>query len=127
MTMKRYLLLFLCFCMRLPLLVACGKEETPDVDVAEKYYYDDSTRERAADSIPDDYDLENQTISFFTRADQDKNIWGDSENTDIVYSKIYERNLSVEERLNVQIEFIPSGTTSWQEASDLKFLTSFPM
>ncbi|MBQ4137302.1 MAG: hypothetical protein IJD67_04245 [Clostridia bacterium] len=117
--MKRYLLLFLCFCMILPLLVACGKEETPDVDVTEKYYYDDSSRERAADSIPDDYDLENQTISFFTRADQDKNIWGDSENTDIVYSKIYERNLSVEERLNVQIEFIPSGTTSWQEASDV--------
>ncbi|MBQ9692610.1 MAG: hypothetical protein IJV70_05590 [Clostridia bacterium] len=119
MKKTRILLLILCFCMILPLIVACGKEETPDVDVKGKYEYDDSSREMAADSIPYGYDLENQTISFFTRADQDKNIWGDSENTDIVYSRIHERNLAVQERLNFKLEFIPSGTSSWQEASEV--------
>ena len=51
--------------MILPLLVACGKDKAPDVDITGKYEYDDSSRERAADSIPDGYDMENQSIGIF--------------------------------------------------------------
>ena len=106
----RFLLLLLCFCMIFPLLVACDKEETPDVDVTGKYEYDDSSREKAADSIPEDYDLENQTITFFIRYPNHAEVVGDSESTDIIYSKIHERNLTVTERLNVKLEYIASAT-----------------
>ncbi len=119
MSKSKILLLFLCFCMIFPMLIACGNNADNDNVDKGKFEYDDLTRETAADAIPEGYDLENQTISFFTRADQDKNILGDSESTDIVYSKIHERNLLVQERLNVLLEFIPSGTTSWQDASDV--------
>ena len=119
MKKTKFLLILLCFCMILPVLVSCGKTEAPPETPKGKYEYDDSSREMAADSIPYGYDLENQTIAFFTRNDQDKSIWGDSENTDIVYSRIHERNLSVQERLNVKLEFIPSGQSTWQGASDV--------
>jgi len=42
---------------------------------------------------------------------------GLEDTTDIVYSKIYERNLSVEERLNVDIDFMECTVSSWQESS----------
>ena len=45
--------------MLFPLLIACGKDTTnaKDPSTDDKYAYDDQTRETAADSIPDDYDL----------------------------------------------------------------------
>ena len=101
----RTILLILCFCMVFPLLVACGDNTTDSTRDPNKYIYDDSSRERAADSIPEEYDLDGATVSFFYST-SDETVLGDSETTDIVYSKIHERNLSVEERLNVEIEFI---------------------
>ncbi|MBQ4136921.1 MAG: hypothetical protein IJD67_02320 [Clostridia bacterium] len=112
----RFLLILLCLCLILPILVACGNDEEP-VDTETKYKYDDLTRETAADSIPDDYDLEAQTITILY-TNSEKYTLGDDEATDIVYSKIHERNEVVAERLNVDIEFFFSGTNGWQEASD---------
>ena len=112
----RFLLILLCLCLILPILVACGNDEEP-VDTETKYKYDDLTRETAADSIPDDYDLEGQTVTILYTQDE-KSVLGDTEATDIVYSKIHERNQSVSERLNVNLDFIHSGTTSWQDASE---------
>jgi len=106
MKKTKFLLLLLCFSMILPLLVACGKGGDDSTDTGEKYKYDDLTRETARDSIPDDYDLENQTviIGYGLRMDN-MEVEGDKEHTDIVYSKIYERNQSVAERLNVDLQF----------------------
>ena len=114
----RFALILLCFCMILPLMAACKKEEVK-TDTGNKYVYDDLTRETAADSIPEGYDLEGQTIGIFYPLAQEKFIIGDEETTDIIFSRIYERNLSVQERLNVKLEFIPSGTSSWQDASEV--------
>ena len=61
MKKTRFLIVLLCFCMLLPIFAACGKTDDP-VDSGEKYRYDDLTRETAADSIPDDYDLAGETI-----------------------------------------------------------------
>ena len=105
----RFLLILLCFCMLLP-IAACGKDEPQNEVPDDKYYYDDSSRERAADSIPEGYDLENQTITFFIRYPKHAEVVGDSESTDIIYSKIHERNLTVTERLNVKLEYIASAT-----------------
>ena len=105
----RFLLILLCFCMLLP-IAACGKDEPKNEVPDDKYYYDDSSRERAADSIPLEYDLENQTITFLMRYPEFKDVVGDSESTDILYSKIYERNLSVIERLNVDLQFAATSS-----------------
>ncbi|MBQ9692739.1 MAG: hypothetical protein IJV70_06245 [Clostridia bacterium] len=114
----RILLIALCFAMILPLLVACKKDDEKPVS-DDKYVYDDSCREKAADSIPEGYDLENQTIGIFYAQHTEKFLIGDEESTDIVFSKIYERNLSVEERLNVDLDLISSDTTRWQEVVEV--------
>jgi len=120
MKITRSLLFILCFCMILPMLVACGDNTTNSNGENGKYEYDDLTRETAADSIPSDYNLENQTITLtsptgylYTNGPIDQ--IGEAETTDIVYSRIYERNLSVQERLNFVLKFYhPTGTT-WQD------------
>lgn len=106
MKLKKLLMLLLCICMVLPLIVSCNKADTDINKDTYKPVYDNKTRETAADSIPDDYDLENQTIiiAYALRMDP-LEMEGDKENTDIVYSQIYERNVSVQERLNVKLEF----------------------
>ncbi|MBQ4137050.1 MAG: hypothetical protein IJD67_02965 [Clostridia bacterium] len=105
----RFLLLLLCLCMLLP-VAACESNENNNDITNNKYYYDDSCRERAEDHIPFGYNLENQTITFFTRDSNDKQIVGDGESTDIIYSRIHERNRTVEERLNVDLAFTSTST-----------------
>ena len=114
----RFALILLCFCMILPLMAACKKEEVK-TDTGNKYVYDDLTRETAADSIPEGYDLEGQTIGIFYPLAQEKFIIGDEETTDIIFSRIYERNLSVEERLNVELDYIDSGVEGWEDSSNV--------
>jgi hypothetical protein len=101
--------------MILPLLVACGKTDNGDTNDGYKPKYDGLTRETAADLIPDDYDLEGETIGLFYGNHVEKSVIGISDTTDIVYSKIHERNLSVESRLNVDLNFIASNTTYWED------------
>ena len=112
----RFLLILLCFCLIIP-FTSCEKEK-PTVDTGNKYFYDDSCREKAADSIPEGYDLENQTIVFwYHNYEYEKDVIGDDETTDIVYSKIFERNRSVEERLNVIIDYSVCTVSKWQDSS----------
>ncbi|MBE6610303.1 MAG: hypothetical protein E7634_06510 [Ruminococcaceae bacterium] len=110
-----FLLLALCFCMLLPLLVACGGKPNDDVTPDGKFVYDDLTRETAADSIPEGYDLGAQTITIahtYTSTGEEALI-GNKESTDIVYSKIHERNLLVQERLNVNFDYFKLDGTNW--------------
>ena len=116
MRKTKFLLLILCFCLLLPLAVACGKDTTQAEIPKDKYDYDDSSRERAADSIPYGYDLEGETIGFWYHETVDATI-GLEDATDIVYSRIYERNLTVEERLNVDIDFMECTASTWQDSS----------
>jgi len=109
----RFLLILLCACMLLP-LVACGDDKKDDVSIFDKLY-DDKTRETARDSIPEGYDLEGTTFGVFYAAHSEKGVIGDDETTDIVYSKIHERNVSVQERLRCNLEFISSNTTAWND------------
>ena len=116
MKKTRFLLILLCFCMLLPLLVACGKDTDQTEIPKDKYDYDDSSRERAADSIPYGYNLEGQSIIFW-HSGYGWEAYGLEDTTDIVYSRIHERNLSVAERLNVNIEFLESTEARWQDAA----------
>ena len=112
----RFLLIFLCICMLLP-LAACGKENGPNETTNEKYYYDDSSRERAADTIEFGYDLQNQTIGIWFHGQKDDSL-GIEDSQDIIFSRIFERNRSVEERLNVNIKFIEGTSANWKDSPE---------
>ncbi|MBQ9692378.1 MAG: hypothetical protein IJV70_04395 [Clostridia bacterium] len=113
----RFLLLLLCLCMFLP-VAACGKDAQRADIPEDKYYYDGSSRERTPDSIPEGYDLENQTIVFwYHNYEYEKDVIGDEETTDIVYSKIFERNLTVQERLNFVLDYSICTASYWPDSS----------
>lgn len=120
MKKRKILILLLCFCLVLPIIASCNKDTDQNENKNDDLYeYDDLTRETAADSIPEDYDLENQTIGLFYGNHFQSSIIGDAETTDIVYSKIHERNVKVSERLNVKLDFIPSNTTYWNDVVEI--------
>jgi len=112
MKTKRLWLIALCFCMLIPLIASCGKDGSHDSTNC-------PTIEQIDDGIPEDYDLENQTVGLFYAEHIASHVIGDDEATDIVFSRIYEKNLTVAERLNVKLDFIGSGTSDWTQVSDV--------
>lgn len=116
MKKKRFLAMILCIFLLIPTFMSCNKTEDQDVD-KDRYVYDNKTRETAADCIPDDYSLDNETFSIFYAEHINLSVVGDDETTDIVYSKIHERNLSVQERLSCKLEPISSNTTDWKDVT----------
>ena len=120
MKKTKLLLLFLCFCMILPVLVSCAdKSNKRDDDDDDIFIYDDLTRETAADSVywlnPDGYSLAGEKIGILYPGHIETMVIGDGETTDIVYTRIYERNMKVEARLKCDLKFYHSGTTAWDE------------
>lgn len=83
------------------------------------YEYDDLTRETAADMVyylnPDGYSLNGQKIGIIYPGHIEDMVIGDDETLDIVYTRIYERNLKVEDRLNCDLVFYHSGTEAWSD------------
>jgi len=79
----------------------------------------DGPRELTPDSLPDDLDFDGETIRIMHRMEWD--IWEqeiavESEIGEVVNDAIYNRNKSVEDRLNVNIQPIPSaGGYPWQD------------
>ena len=116
---KAYLIFFLCFCLVLPTLVSCADSKGPstNVDRPNNDYYDDSTRAKTKGNLPDDIDLDGETVYFFYFQPLELDVEGEDEETDIVYTAIYERNLKVEAWLNVDLNFEPTETTYWGDAS----------
>ena len=111
----RFLLILLCFCLMLP-IAACGKEEPTNDIPDDKYFYDDSSREKASDTIPYGYTLDNQSIGIWYFG-VGTEVIGIDDTTDIVYSRIHERNLSVEDRLKVDLDFQQCNDAHWTDGS----------
>lgn len=113
MKKRRFVLLLLCFCLILPFMVSC-KDDDDDDDSGFIYDYDDSSREKAKDSVPEGYDLDGESVGIYYASYIEKTVIGGGNNIEddrhIVYSKIYERNSTVEARLNAELNFIPSQT-----------------
>ena len=120
MNKKRFILLLLCFCLILPVMVSCKDDDDDDRDHDFIYDYDDSSREKAMDSVPEGYDLKGQTVGIFYADHVGETVIGREDmegERHLVYSKIYERNAIVEDRLNVDLEFIPSQTAYWADVT----------
>ena len=115
MKLSRFLLILLCFCMLIPVITSCGDNNSNGG--GGNLIYDGTSRETAEDSIPEDYNLGGETIGVFYGDHFDYSVIGDGETTDIVFSKIYERNLTVQARLNVKLNFIGSGSKNWEDST----------
>ena len=116
---KSFLIIFLCFCLLLPTLVSCAETKKPSSSINRpgSEYYDDSSRERTKGNLPDDIDLDGETVYFFYFSPLELDVEGEDEETDIVYTAIYERNLKVEAWLNMELSFEPTETEYWSDAS----------
>lgn len=115
----RFILFFLCFAMILPMLVSCAETKGPasNINKPNNDYYDDSSREKTKGNLPDDIDLDGETVYFFYFAPLELDVEGEDEETDIVYTAIYERNLMVEAWLDMELSFEPTETEYWSDAS----------
>lgn len=115
----RFLLLLLCFALILPMTVSCAEQKGPgaSIDRPDNDYYDNSTRAKTKGNLPDDIDLDGETMYFFYFSPLELDVEGEDEETDIVYTAIYERNLKVEAWLNVDLSFEPTETEYWSDAS----------
>ncbi len=118
---KRILALLLCALMTSSVLTACGdsssvETETAGTDIGTETEAVETeiTRENTPDTLPDDLDFEGTTLNIYyfgqeTSAQYD----GPAELTgDVVMDALYNRNLSVEERLNVKFNWV-KGADGW--------------
>lgn len=110
----------------LSLLAACGAEETTnDVETQPTDTSSDvetePSRENTPDSLPDDLDFDGLNIRIVCR-DVEINVQEISaeQTGDIIDDAIYNRNRMVEERLNVTLEAIPTGTDASQNANAIR-------
>ena len=77
---------------------------------------DEYTRADVKDNLPEDLDYDGTTFTLYVASDtgQCDYMAGPEEATgDVVPDAIMNRNLSVEERLNINLEFVPDATSSW--------------
>ena len=97
--LKSILCLLLCVCCLIS-VSACGEE--PEKQKGERQ--DDEYR----DDLPDDLDFEGQTVNvfYFDSSFLRNELTADGSTGDVVDLAVDRRNLSVEERLNVQLNYI---------------------
>lgn len=119
MNKKRfYLILLLCFAMILPVFASCADPTNPDDDLGyNTNYYDNSSRERTSGNLPEDINLNGETVGIFYSSWLELDVEGEDETVDLVYTAIYERNEKVKNWLNVDLNFIMSDATSWSDIS----------
>lgn len=111
---------FLLFCMSLTFFASCQSQPetvTPSDTVtaaAESDSQDASLRENTPDTLPDNLNFDGAVINISTRGDKDSVLDFFSEQTgDIVEDAVYQRNVKVEERLNISLNVIPGET--WEK------------
>jgi len=116
--MKKLLCTLLALLTVSPMLIACsgGGNETDtaaaddttaaaETTAATESEYNRST---APDSLPDNLDLNGQTVVLYYRdheITQKAQMEGENNGGDVLYDAVYERNQKVKDRLNVNIEF----------------------
>lgn len=101
-----------CLVIALLMMLACfaacgGNGDDTTLTTADSGKEDEDDRNSVKDTVPTDLSFKNQTVTFFVRNDTD--LWKneiDVEKTtnDTLYDSIYYRNLTVEDRLGVDIK-----------------------
>ncbi|MBR2460034.1 MAG: hypothetical protein IKB34_02230 [Clostridia bacterium] len=117
--MTRISIFLLCLCMIIPYQTSCAETDGTNKNPNEydDGYYDGSTRAKTKGNLPDDINLNGETVGIFFSSYMELNVKGEEEETDMIYTSIYERNLKVENWLSVNLSFLPSDSTGWSEIS----------
>lgn len=106
----RFISLFLCIAMLAMVLVGCAKSETNEDATVNTADTSDGMFDKNGylkDDLPDDLDFENELLRVFTWKDQLKADWGiRAQSSNVVEKALYEREIGVCERLNVELEII---------------------
>ena len=104
--MKKRILALLCLVSQL--LAACGESKEPisgNIEVTTE-----TAAETQSDNIPEGTDLGGVTIRVYTRGDTNDTEFDAEATGDIVDDAIYNRNRTIEERLNVTLEYFSNTT-----------------
>ena len=104
--MKKRILALLCLVSLL--LIACGESDEPVNDNTE--VTTETTADVQRDNIPEGTDLGGVTIRVYTRGDTNDTEFDAEATGDIVDDAIYNRNQTIEERLNVTLEYFANTT-----------------
>lgn len=104
--MKKRILALLCLVSLL--LTACGESDEPVNDNTE--VTTETTADTQRDNIPEGTDLGGVTIRVYTRGDTNDTEFDAEATGDIVDDAIYNRNRTIEERLNVTLEYFSNTT-----------------
>ena len=107
MRKTRALLLVLCICMLLLVLPACKNVNEPPITVCPS--------PPLRDTIPKGYDLQNQTVNILHTSDGVLEVCGEDESEDYLNIRIFETNIRVEDRLNVDLNFVNSNTAGYAD------------
>ena len=79
----------------------------------------DGTRENTPDLLPDDLDFDGAVISVLHREGlQENECEGEMGEADIVHQAVFERNLRVEARLNIDFNWVPTKSGGLQETKN---------
>ena len=100
---KNMLALLLAAAMIAPTLVACGNGEGAETDPADTSAapVETETERIYADDIADDVDFDGATVKFMWWAENEE--FADEQNCEVVNDALFDRDMSVETRLNVNI------------------------
>jgi len=115
---------------------ACGGQSTGEPDSTSGLHSDVTTaiddittRENTPDSLPADLNLNGRTITFsggsgYSGGDSINELQGTENSGDIVNDAIYNRNIAVSERLNVNLEFTINTDSAGTYAGMLRTLVN---
>jgi len=130
---RKTIALLLAMLLTLPALASCGKTETAETDAeteTEAAITETETEDTSLkSSLPADLDLAGASVTIHARGDDDTwmEIQTDEATGEALNDAIFNRNLTVEEQLNVDIIGYrgQSWTTYWDSTSDINmFKTS---
>lgn len=102
------------------LLTSCGSDggQTNDTTLSDTTIASvEESSPFVKDELPANLDLNNETIRFCVQSNCIEEYFIAEATGDIVDDAIYNANLNVENRLNVNIEYIPYTYTSWNDRS----------
>ena len=120
--MNRKISIALVVILMLSLLVSCGEgsvkteEQNPVASgtssTAPVSTEDPNERKFIEDSIPDDIDFGGETIKIYCRAALESHITVPEKIEDIINDAVYDRMERVKDRLNIEVETVPTGSNA---------------
>ncbi|MBQ9545513.1 MAG: hypothetical protein IJV00_10355 [Clostridia bacterium] len=80
---------------------------------------DEWGRDPVASAIPEDKHFDGETVNFFLDGSRDSEFFVDALSGDLINDAVYNRNLAIEDRLKVRLNFVKLSTISGEFAAEI--------